>query len=67
MEEIARGKHVLVKAFGGQQLERIVWEDVGRGLLLTTSAQYEQAIRNNTEPIAVGFPKDDLIEVMHES
>ena len=66
METIERGKRVLVKAFGGQQLERIVWKDVGRGLLLTTPTQYEQATKSNTEPIAVGFPKDDLIEVLRE-
>ncbi|HXZ94736.1 MAG TPA: hypothetical protein VEG28_02355 [Dehalococcoidia bacterium] len=66
METIERGKRVLVKAFGGQQLERIVWKDVGKGLLLTTSAQYELAVKSNTEPIAVGFPKDDLIKVLHE-
>jgi hypothetical protein len=66
MDMIERGKRVLVRAFGGQQLERVVWEDVGRGLLLTTSAQYEQAIKSNTEPIAVGFPKDDLIKVLNE-
>lgn len=67
MGTIARGQHVLVKAFGGQQLERIVWEDVGVGLLLTTESQYEKAMTNNIEPIAVGFPKEDLIEVLPKS
>jgi hypothetical protein len=60
-----RGKRVLVKAYGGKQLDRIVWEDVGKGLLVTTEREYQQAIRDGTEPILVGFPKDDVIQLLN--
>jgi hypothetical protein len=61
---IKRGERVLIKAYGGKELERIVWEDVGKGLLLTTEREYRQAVQDGTEPISVGFPKDDVIQIM---
>ena len=61
---IERGKQVLIRAYGGQQLQRIVWADVGKGLLLTTEREYNRAIKEKLEPISVGFPKDDLIRVL---
>jgi hypothetical protein len=63
---IERGRQVLIKAYGEQQLQRIVWADVGKGLLLTTEREYNRAIKENTEPISVGFPKDDLIRVLDD-
>jgi len=43
----------------GERLLR-VWIDVGSGVLLTTDAEYKNALLGQYEPIVVGFPKSDV-------
>ena len=64
---IDRGKHVLVRAYGNKQFERIVWEDTGKGVLLTTEREYQRALQEEGEPIVVGFPKDDIISILEDA
>lgn len=58
-----RGTEVTVRAFRGERLRRRVWEDVGRGVLLTSETEYQRAIREGDEARAAGFAKDDIVEV----
>ena len=43
----------------GERLLR-VWMDVGSGELLTTEAEYGDAVLEQREPVVVGFPKSDV-------
>jgi hypothetical protein len=38
-----RGERVKVKAFGNNILERVVWEDIGPGVLVCTEDAYTSA------------------------
>lgn len=58
-----RGTEVTVRAFRGIRLRRRVWEDVGRGVLLTSEPEYQRAMRDGDEAKAAGFPKHDVLEV----
>ena len=55
-----RGEKVIVTAFGKKQLERIVWEDAGPGILICTEKGFQLASETGTEPICVGFPASDV-------
>lgn len=55
-----RGEHVIVTAFGRKELERVVWEDVGPGVLVCTEKGYSLAEATGTEPVCVGFPASDV-------
>lgn len=57
---LKRGARVTVTAFGGKKLDRVVWEDVGRGVLITTAREYAKAESEYREPICVGFPHDSV-------
>lgn len=59
---IQRGERVIVTDYAGKQLKRIVWEDTGKGVLLTTAREFERVLREGGDPICVGFPRADLIE-----
>ena len=62
-----RGRRVTVKVFGGRSLKRVVWQDLGRGVLLCTPESYAQAVRGGTEPVVVGFPTEDVESLWKES
>jgi hypothetical protein len=64
---IKRGERVLVRVYGNKQIERITWEDTGIGVLLTTEREYQKALQEGTEPVVVGFPKDDIISILEEA
>ena len=59
--QMEQGTRVIVRAYGGKKLERIVWEDVGAGVLLTTEGEFERAKAEGREPIVVGFPREDVL------
>lgn len=58
-----RGDEVTVTAYGGAQLRRRVWEDVGTGVLLCSETEYRRALEIGLEPQYSGFPKEDVVEV----
>lgn len=57
---MARGEKVIVRDCRGRKLLRVVWADMGAGVLLCTEDGYRQAEESGMEPICVGFPKDDV-------
>ncbi len=60
MNKFPRGTTVTVKTFGGYTLERIVWEDLGLGVLVCTEEAFTNAQRDGGEPSLVGFPREDV-------
>lgn len=55
-----RGERVIVIAFGKKELERVVWEDAGPGILVCTEGSFERALKTGDEPVCVGFPSSDV-------
>jgi hypothetical protein len=58
-----RGDEVTVVSFRGVLLQRRVWEDAGVGVLVCSENDYQQALLSGDEPLFVGFPKRDIIDV----
>jgi hypothetical protein len=55
-----KGIRVIARDYQNQELLRVVWEDVGPGVLLCTVEAYDQAQREGAEPVTVGFPRHDI-------
>ncbi len=62
-KSLIRGTRVTVLAFGGEKLQRRVWEDDGNGVLICTEEEYQRAIRQNDEATCSAFPRTDILEV----
>jgi hypothetical protein len=60
-----RGDKVSARVYPNGERVLRVWSDAGDGVLLTTDAEYELAIREGGEPTTVGFPKIDVRVVEH--
>ena len=63
-EEWHRGEVVLVTVFGGDKVERRVWEPLDErwgGAAVCTEERYWDAIESGIEPLIVGF-KRGIIE-----
>lgn len=56
----ARGTRVIAKGYRQRKLSRVVWEDLGRGILLCTVEEYQHVQREGGEPVTVGFPSEDI-------
>jgi hypothetical protein len=60
-----RGDIVLLRAYRGEQIQRRVWQDVGRGVVICSEAGYQEAIRTGLAPTnCVGWPREDVLEVV---
>ena len=55
-----RGQHVRVKTYGGKYVNRVVWSDQERGILICTEEGFARAQREEYEPVCVGFPREDV-------
>jgi len=55
-----KGTRVIARDYQNRELLRVVWEDVGAGVLLCTVGAYDQAQRKGAEPVTVGFPRYDV-------
>lgn len=60
---LERGTKVTVRAYGGALLRRRVWEDVGRGVMVTNEREYQCALQDGEEALASGFPKSDIVDI----
>lgn len=64
---VQNGDLVKVRAYGGEiQVRRLV-EVQGKTAIITTDAEREAAAREKREPIRIGLPLADVIEVVEES
>jgi urocanate hydratase len=64
MSSYQRGDVVILLAYGGAHLTRRVWEDAGAGVLICSEAGYQEAIRTGQEPNPVGWPREDVLEIV---
>jgi hypothetical protein len=55
-------KKVTVVQYGGTIAEKILVEDRGEVLLVTTEAEWRAAERENRLPVSVGFRREYLVE-----
>jgi len=60
---LGRGDEVTVRAFRGELLQRRVWADAGRGVLLCSESSFQRAMQSGEPPLYSGFPKEDVIKV----
>ena len=58
------GNIVRLRAYGGEVLERVVAGFKGKTVLICTEAEYERAKKEAREPEAIGWPADDVLEVL---
>ena len=56
------GQWVRLRGYGGQTLERRLVQETEQHLIVCTTEEFEQAIKEGRPPVAVGFPKDCLID-----
>lgn len=54
-----RGDQVVVSARGREGV-LVVWEDRGRGLVLTTEGGFRRAMAGDPNAPLVGFPRSDI-------
>jgi len=55
-------KRVTVTQFGGTIAQKIVVEDQGSVLILTTEEEWAKAERENRPPVVVGFRREYVVE-----
>ncbi len=55
-----QGTRVITLDWKQRELEQVVWRDTGRGVLLCTQDAYIRAVSAGTEPVTVGFPREDV-------
>jgi hypothetical protein len=61
---IQSGDLVRVRAYGGEVQVRRLVEVQGKTAIITTDEEREAAARENREPIRIGLPLSDVIEVV---
>ena len=65
LRKLTRGMEVTVLAFGGKELRRRVWKEIGnekeRAVFVCTEEEYRRAIRVNDEANASGFSKQYVL------
>jgi len=66
-QPLVRGETVIVLDYKRHRLQRRVWEDVSPGVLLCSEASYYEAVKHDEEPLFVGFPKVDVVEIVVRS
>ena len=55
-----RGEQVVVEGYRGRRSVLTVWEDRGRGIVLTSQEGYSRLLAGDGSAPAVGFPKRDV-------
>ncbi len=55
-----RGDLAGVRLYGGENVVRRVWEDLGKAVLLCSQEAYDRASKTGEEPVWVGFPRHDV-------
>lgn len=60
---LGRGTEVTVRGYRGRLLRRRIWQDADAGVLLCSEEGYQRAVLTGEEPLWVGFPKSDIVDV----
>jgi hypothetical protein len=64
---LQNGDLIKVKTYGGQVVARRVVDVREQTVLITTDEEYEAATKEQREPICLGFPLADMIEVVERA
>lgn len=64
MSAYRRGDIVRLLAYRGEILIRRVWRDNGRGVEICSEENYQIALRDGVEAESVGWPREDVLEVV---
>ncbi len=57
-----RGDLVIVRAYGGMPLIRLVWEEDERGVYITDDARFKLLVAGEASAPSVGFPMEDVFK-----
>ena len=60
------GDQIKLTAFGGEEITRRVIVAENGTVYVCKEAEYQSAIRENREPVCVGFPMESIIEEVNE-
>jgi hypothetical protein len=55
-------ERVTVRQYGGKIVEKVLVEDRGDVLIVTTPEEWESAQREEREPVVVGFKREYLVK-----
>ncbi|KXK05384.1 MAG: hypothetical protein UZ03_NOB001000882 [Nitrospira sp. OLB3] len=55
-----RGEKIIVRAWGGRPLVRVVWDVCGESVLVTDEQGLESLMAGNDAPMPIGFPFNDV-------
>ncbi len=64
--DLQKGDKVKVRALGKQVLARRFVEIRGRTALICSDEEYQKALKDRRQPICIGFPIEEIIEVISE-
>jgi hypothetical protein len=59
--QMAENRKVTVSVYGGTEAEKILVEELGDVLLLTTEEEWMAALQANRAPVVVGFRREYLV------
>jgi hypothetical protein len=62
--DVRNGDMVKVRTYGGEVAVRRVIEVQGQSVIVSTNEEYETAKGEQREPVCIGFPLADVIEVV---
>jgi hypothetical protein len=60
--QLQLGDLVRVRAFGGKELVRRLFDIRGSVALICCDEEYQKAIKEKRDPICIGFPLSDVID-----
>ena len=63
--QLHKGQQVTVNAFSGKHPIVTVVEDLGDVVLICKPEEYAAAVAENRRPIAIGFHREDVLEVLN--
>lgn len=60
---LSEGAIVRVRDFQGHLLEKVVTGVTSTGVMVTSPEELDRATKEHREPLSVGYPKEDVMEV----
>ncbi len=65
--ELHRGVKVRVRLYGGEIVERLVWNDLDDFVFVCTNRNYELLRTGRNAPSPIGFPRGDILDCSYEA
>jgi hypothetical protein len=61
---VVNGQVVTVRLYGGDTAQRRVISDKGEVVVICAEEEYANAKREGREPMGLGFPREDVFEMV---